>query len=397
MEQRKFWTLRYILINMTYFAVFCGIHAYASVYLLDKGFSNTNIGLLLSVANILAMIIQPIVAGLIDKGSRLTNRSAALISTLLLIAGSVLLLFVGNRFVAVFVIYALIYMIQMVYQPLIIAMSFEYNKAGCNINFGLCRGLGSFGFALISICLGQAVERFGTNVLAVSDIVILVIAAIMIATFVKPEVKLESKDKADEESADSPNNNIIDFVRAYPSFMIFLLGGACLFFGHNMLNDYAIQIIRNVGGSESSLGVATFLAAALELPTMSSFYAVSKRIKIETLLKFSGIMFCVKCIIAFFAKNMAMFYVSQCFQMLAYAVFIPASAYYVNKIMKEKDQVKGQAFINCAIVIGGIFSSAICGRILDLYGVGSMIALGTIVSLIGVVLFFVTVREKSKT
>ena len=46
-NSRKFWTLRYIIINATYFAVYSGIHAYASVFLLEKGFSNTLIGILL--------------------------------------------------------------------------------------------------------------------------------------------------------------------------------------------------------------------------------------------------------------------------------------------------------------------------------------------------------------
>ena len=52
---RKFWTLRYIIINATYFAVYSGIHAYASVFLLEKGFSNTLIGITLALANILAI------------------------------------------------------------------------------------------------------------------------------------------------------------------------------------------------------------------------------------------------------------------------------------------------------------------------------------------------------
>ena len=51
---RKFWTLRYIIINATYFAVYSGIHAYASVFLLEKGFSNTLIGITLALANISA-------------------------------------------------------------------------------------------------------------------------------------------------------------------------------------------------------------------------------------------------------------------------------------------------------------------------------------------------------
>ena len=47
---KRFWTLRYIIINATYFAVYSGIHAYASVFLLEKGFSNTLIGITLALA-----------------------------------------------------------------------------------------------------------------------------------------------------------------------------------------------------------------------------------------------------------------------------------------------------------------------------------------------------------
>ena len=38
------WTIRYTLINATYFSAFCTIHACAAVFLLGNGFSNTEVG-----------------------------------------------------------------------------------------------------------------------------------------------------------------------------------------------------------------------------------------------------------------------------------------------------------------------------------------------------------------
>ena len=102
---RKFWTLRYIIINATYFAVYSGIHAYASVFLLEKGFSNTLIGITLALANILSVVFQPFVAGLIDKQGKLTNRNVSMASTALLLIGSVLLLLIKNGIVVIFIIY----------------------------------------------------------------------------------------------------------------------------------------------------------------------------------------------------------------------------------------------------------------------------------------------------
>ena len=59
MKEKGSWTIRYILMNVTYFAAFCTIHACAAVFLLAHGFSNTEEGVLLAIANITSAICQP--------------------------------------------------------------------------------------------------------------------------------------------------------------------------------------------------------------------------------------------------------------------------------------------------------------------------------------------------
>lgn len=127
---KGFWTLRYTLINVTYFVAFCTIHALAAVYLLDRGFSNTEVGILLAVANILSAILQPVIAGIIDKPGPLTNRRFILIAVTIIAIGSILLMLFGDIKALVFVIYVIIYMIQFTYQPVMTALCFEYQKAG---------------------------------------------------------------------------------------------------------------------------------------------------------------------------------------------------------------------------------------------------------------------------
>lgn len=61
------------------------------------------------------------------------------------------------------------------------------------------------------------------------------------------------------------------------------------------------------------------------------------------IVKISGVAFFIKILILVFAVNMSHMYLSQSFQLFAYAVFIPAGAYYVSQTMKEIDQIKGQA------------------------------------------------------
>ena len=147
-----------------------------------------------------------------------------------------------------------------------------------------------------------------------------------------------------------------------------------------------IQIIRNLGGGESELGYANFLQAILELPVMALIGFVLKKISSRKLLVISGFAFFIKITILIFATNMVMMYVSQSFQLFAYAVFIPAAAFYVSKTMDESDQVKGQAYVTSAITVGGVFSNLISGVILDHYGITVMLTIGTVVCAIGAVI-----------
>ena len=175
--------------------------------------------------------------------------------------------------------------------------------------------------------------------------------------------------------------------------MLILLGTICFFFAHNMINDFLIQIIRNLGGAETELGYATFLAAMLELPVMALIGLVLKKISAGKLLVISGAAFFVKTLILIFAMNMTAMYLSQSFQMLAYAVFVPASAYYVSETMETLDQVKGQAYVSSAITIGGVFSNLICGRILDVFGIKAMLTTGTAVCAVGVIIALIAITK----
>jgi PPP family 3-phenylpropionic acid transporter len=390
-DKKQFWTLRYIIINATYFAVYSGIHAYSSVFLLEKGFSNTLIGITLALANILSVIFQPLVAGLIDKQGKLTNRNVSMASTALLLIGSILLLIIKNGIVAIFIIFALIYMVQMVYQPIITAMYFEYEAAGCHIYYGLARGLGSAGFAVTSVFTGMAIGKFGVSILMILDIIFLTIALIVLFFFKKPTVK--TSEPAKDEVA---HNNLFSFIKTYPGFMLFVLGAVCFFFAHNAINDYMIQIITPLGGTEAQMGTAVFIAAILELPTMALIDKVMKKISCRNLLLIAGAAFLIKTLLMLIAPNMAVVYISQAMQMFAYAVFIPVSAYFVNQTMKRLDQVKGQAYVNVSITLGGVFSSLVCGRLLDIKGPNFMLTVSLVVTTIGLAIAFIALKVLGK-
>ncbi|MBO4338114.1 MAG: MFS transporter [Lachnospiraceae bacterium] len=389
---RFIWTLRYTLLNAAYFVAFCSLHAYAAVYLLANGFNNTEVGILLAAANIVSAVLQPLIGGIIDKPGYLTNRRFILFSVAAIFAGSLILMLVPGNKMIIFAVYAFIYMIQFAYQPVMTALCFEYQKAGCDIYYGLARGLGSASFAFSAMFIGRIVEKSGVTILLWVNMAAMLLSAIVIFTFIKPEGKAESEETEDITKADA-HNSFSAFVHTYPAFTLFLVAVICFFFAHNMINDFMIQIIRNLGGNETELGYANFLQAILELPVMAMIGLVLKKISADRLLLISGAAFLIKILILVFAGSMPVMYLSQSVQLFAYAVFIPAGAYYVSSTMEELDQVKGQAFITSAITIGGVFSNLISGIILDHSGIKTMLLTGSAVCAIGVLIGFFAMKK----
>ena len=405
---KSFWTTRYTLINVTYFVAFCTIHAMAAVYLLDKGFNNTEIGILLALANILSAVFQPLIASVIDRQGYLTNRRFILIAVTVIMVGSLILMLSGNNKPLSFAVYVWIYMIQFAYMPVMTALCFEYQKAGCNIYYGLARGLGSASFAVTSFFVGRAIEKSGVNILLIINVITMILSAIIVFTFKKPAEAAENAesgilptegevtDPEKENGTGKLQNGIKDFAKSYPMFVLFLVGTVCFYFAHNMINDFMIQIIKSLGGGETELGYSNFLQAILELPVMAVIGFFLKKISSGKMLIFSGFAFFVKILILVFATNMAMMYLSQSFQLFAYAVFIPAAAYYVSSHMSENDQVKGQAFVTSAITLGGVFSNLISGVILDNAGIREMLITGSAVCLVGVIIAFIALSRSEK-
>lgn len=410
-RHRKNWTLSYIFINVTYFAAFCTIHAYAAVFLLDSGFTNTEIGIVLGAANVLSAVFQPLLAAVIDRQGFFTNRNVMMICAGIIAGGAVVLLFAGSVKPVVFVVFTLMYMVQFTYMPVMTALNFEYQRKGVRIIYGFARGLGSVGFAVTSLIIGSFVEQNGVRILLFVTVAVMVFHAVIVYYFRLPEERegtaSETAGRDDLEDTAGENgpydrkkndksSSIPEFIRQYPAFMVMLLATVFLFFTHNMLNDYLFQIITPLGGGESELGFATCLAAFLELPTMAIITLVSKMINMKHMLLISGISFTVKAGFMLLATDMSLVYLSQAMQMLAYAVFIPAAAYYVNQNISEHDQVKGQAFVTSCFTLAGVFSSLICGVVLDKLGVSEMLIIGLVVSVIGMLLIMCAMKMSKR-
>jgi MFS transporter, PPP family, 3-phenylpropionic acid transporter len=377
-------TANYALIQSTFNMAYCCIFSFAAVFLLSRGFSNSEVGLTLTIASGLAIACQPFIAAFADKTRRLALRQ--IVAGLLLVSFLVTLLLTvtADLLLLTAILYILLICAFSSQGSLITSMSMEHINAGVPINFSLARGIGSFAFAVLALVLGSLTNQYGGGIVLPVGMGVSLVGMLLVSTFPKAARLVAGGSEAAAEQA----VGFAEFARRNRRFIALISSIALLYFSHVLINTYTIQIVEHVGGTRVDMGIASAIGGFLELPAMALFSLLMRWIpNAGMILKWSGVFLVLKTLITLLAPNVEWIYVAQSLQFFAFAMFVPASVYYVNQVIRGADKVKGQAGMTIALSISGMIGNFLGGILLDSSGgVSFMLAVGLGVSLAGLVL-----------
>ncbi len=395
----KRYTFHYTGIQLFYFTGFAAIFTYAAVFLRDRGFSSQEIGLTLALANLTTLIMQPMIAHWVDRSQTLKiHHISSLLAGLLFIA-EIALVFIPPIFLLVVIFYVLTMMLFLVLQTLLISLSFKMTNRGVTVNFGLARGLGSGAFALVSFGAGYAIDRFDATAAPLIAAISTIFTAILVFTF---RLKIQTGD--DKEIANStssassqsqketvPAQSLGQFFHHYPQLPLIMFGLVFVFLNLSIFVSYQINIVEAIGGSSQTLGLATAISAVQEIPVMMFFYLLVRRFKSGSLLITSTVFFAVKTFATWLAPSVNFYLATQLLQFGAFALYLPASVYFLNTLLEDRDLVKGQAYVAMATTIGSISGNLLGGIILDLSTVSTALLVATGSGVIGTILVIIGV------
>jgi len=376
-------TANYALIQSTFNMAYCCIFSFAAVFLLSRGFSNSEVGLTLTIASGLAIACQPLIAAFADKTRRLALRQ--IVAGLLLVSflATLLLTVTADLLLLTAILYILLICAFSSQGSLITSMSMEHINAGVPINFSLARGIGSLAFAILALVLGSLTNQYGGGIVLPVGIGVSLVGILLVSMFPKAAQPVAGGSEAVSEQA----VGFAEFARRNRRFIALISSIALLYFSHVLINTYTIQIVEHVGGTRVDMGIASAIGGFLELPAMALFPLLMRWIPNSgTVLKWSGVFLVLKTLITLLAPNVGWIYVAQSLQFFAFAMFVPASVYYVNQVIRGADKVKGQAGMTIALSISGMIGNFLGGIMLDSSGVSFMLAVGLGVSLAGLVL-----------
>ena len=382
-------TVHYGLSVAVYSLGYVAMSAFSSLYLLDKGFTNGQIGILLAIASLVSVALQPVAGALIDRNPKVSTKGVLLsIASVILVMGIVLLVFPNMGFESTSIIYGLSIMLLMLGQPFINALGTDAINYGYKINLGAGRSLGSLGYAIGSFAFGRISVIFGPkSVPSVFSIAFFVFSLILVFYPVKKDIALQVSD--DNKPKESP----FLFLIKYKRFTVTLFGLILVYFSHSLINTFALQVVTTKGGTSGDMGTASAIAAGCELITAFFFFWYMKHIKLSTIIKVSGVFFTLKIFFSFLVPNVITFYLIQALQMFGWGFMAIGVVVYVNALVGNDDKAQGQAYAGMAYTIACVIATSLGGVILDKFGVNMMLITGTILSALGTIILWFSVED----
>ncbi len=387
---------QYSVVQALYWMTSCALAGYAAVYLQDRGLSNTLIGVTVGGAACLSMVIQPLAAQVVESISGLTVKKViqALIVMMAVMFG--VLTVIPVPVAGVVILYMGMNTLNYCMPPMLSAMGMEFINRGYYLNFGLSRGLGSISYAVCAAVLGIVIDWFFPGVLGYIYVVLAILLFLAVSAMKDLEAEEPTFQQEIVEREKKPEESIWKTVCKNKTFLCLMIGFCLANMNNAAIATYTVNIIKNLGGSDTILGFANFVSAASEMPVMLLFGYFMKKGNCIRLLKISAVFFLIKPLVLVSANALPLVILGLGLQGLSFGLFTPAAVYYVNSTLIPEQRVKGQAVfsvITAGAATGG--GNVLGGWLQDAFGLQAMLWVCAAMALVGV-LFVIGLSEKEK-
>ena len=381
-------TASYALLQASLWGYYAIIVGYSSSFMYDHGFSDGQISIVLGITTALSCALQLSLAELIARFEKLT------VFKTLLVLGAALLVCAGlmrapGAVPAVLGLGMGLVLLQ-VLPAMGNAIGMDSIAQGSPVNYDVARAIGSGGYSVLALLTGQLVSKLGVDILWVLTLAdTLVFLGSVLWFHYAGEIAGKPQQRPREKKKGG-------FLRSYPLFGLVLLGTVVLMISHNLVCSFLLQIVTQKGGDASHQGIAAFISALTELPVMFAFGWLLKKRDSGFWLGFSAVAFTLKPLLLFLARDIYGVYGAQTTQMIGYAVYVMASAYYAGAATDPKDMVRAQSYMTAAIPIGSLIANSTGGFLCQYYTPQGMLLVSAAAAVIGGVTTVAGIRLAQK-
>lgn len=384
--------LHYTTIQGSFGIGFGALMSFGAVLMLSRGLSNSALGVVTCIAQLLPMVLQPAVTSFAAARRGMTTRKMLMLLTLPILVMAVVMLLAPQSLGVIIAGYMLIFLMVNLITPYHNVLMVDFLTRGVEVNYGLGRGVGSGTFALATLVLGFVLE--GRDSVLIVPVIggAMLLQLLCVAAFRYPLPAVETV----EEQREAVSRMAI--LRSRRDFVL-LLGAVALLLGvHNVTNVYMVHVIDRVGGAESLMGSILGVSAVTELISMPLFPKLQRKFGITALLRFAAAFFVVRLVLLLLAPSGEFLYLAAVAQFASSGILLPAIVYYVAQTLTPEQQTNGQGMIHLAgYCLGPALITLGVGAVVD--GSGIQAALGVMIALaaVGTVLMAAATRKKGES
>lgn len=393
----KTYNIKYCSVQGTYWLIYAVVASFASVFLLDRGYTNGQIGMILALGNLVTVVLQPFISDTCDRSKRISIFGVVALITLVMALLMTSLFFFEHSGPGLSLAYIFLIGWMGVVQPLLTSIKFKIEEYNIFVNFGLCRAFGSFTYAVLCVILGVLVERWGIGAILVTGeftVIAFGLSIVVMAAALKRDSGSAEEFSSAEAAAEGTEEiTLIDFIGRHKLFFVLMIGVLGVYFTNQTLNNFMLQIVTNVGGTAKDMGLVFTILALLEIPTMMFFDKLRGRFSCQSMLKFASLCYTLEIFICHIAPSVEVIMAAQVLQLFSFGLFMPSMVHMIDEIMERGEAVKGQGLYIMVTTMTSIVSAVVGGMVIDFAGVHMLTFLSTLITAMGAVMVIFTVDK----
>lgn len=342
-----------------YFLFYLAISVYSpytSLYFSDKGFSNTVVGLILSLWAFVSVISQPVMGMLND---RLSNPRKILMVSAIVAPVIGLGFYYFDGLSAIIMLSVLFAWFQSSMGPLSDSIAVEIgNREG--FSFGSVRLWGALSYSIGAFATGFLYEKYGYDHIFFYYLAVNLILALVILLLPKAKPSFKKTTIFEQISEVSRNRPFLIFV-----------GISMLTFMSVAINFSFLPIyFKELGFDKRLLGSAFAIAAIIEVPMFWISAKLSKKIGRYNVLCIAAAIYSVKYVMLFAFTDVYLTLALQLLDGIAFAFVAGTAVEVVDSFSSDRTKATLQTiFAATTWGLGGIVGNAAGGMIVDHLGV----------------------------
>lgn len=348
--------------------------SYIPLYFMDQGFSAHQIGIIYSTGPFISIFANLLMGMASDRFQTIKKLLTILLFGQL---AMISLLFPVQHFAIICLVMTAFYFFQTPMNPLsdsLILLASQHIKTP----YALIRIFGSLGFAVTAYLFGLLLKEIGsewTLPLGVCTISITIVLSFFLKDYRGSTRKIEF----------SGFFKLLRNPKVLYFFFIILL----VSISHRMNESFLAVALREMGASDSQVGLAWLFSAVSEIPVLFLMGKYGHKFKELPLLVFACLMYMLRFWLASVLDDPRLVLSTQLMHSVSFGIYFSTALRYLSHLIPDEYRSSGQAVY--AVVwsgLAGLISGMAGGYFFEHFGRSTFYLMGAALALISAVLFF---------